>query len=412
MALRDPKDVLHKGTRLDELLDAHARWLRNEPGGLRADFSDGKLFNIQLRGHALSCADFSRCDLHRSDLTRCDLSSCELSEADLRECVARKVKLANAVAQRVQLHRADFSFCEGARVSLAGSNQVGTVWRGSRLDEADFSSAKIFRGDFRNCALALANFSEAEIVETQFAGGRLPGAKCEQAKFLNCDFRACELTGIQIRQARFDDSWLGLTRIGACELSRAFGLETMRHFGPTWIDAETLAQHAKFLPPEFLYGAGVRVSSAKGKPEPLARDGQEICVILHANRDADFAARLRLDLMANGIRCWFLPEEISWSGIELERAPYDQIIVVCSRNALESRPLVAEMKAALDREESEQRECVLPVRVDDYLYEEWQHAQKDALLRKHVGDFRNWRDSDLYRSALDHLLDALHDPTR
>jgi hypothetical protein len=294
-----------------------------------------------------------------------------------------------------------------------GSNQVGTVWRNSRLDEADFSSAKIFRGDFRNCALAMANFSEAEIVETQFAGSRLPGARCERAKFLHCDLRACELTGIQIRQARFDDSWLGLTRIGACDLSRAFGLETVRHFGPTWIDAETLALHGKQLPPEFLYGAGVRVSRTTGAPAQGARDGEkEICVILHANRDAEFAARLRLDLMANGVRCWFLPEDISWSGIDLERTPYDRVVVVCSRNALESRPLVAEVKAALDREDGEQRECVLAVRVDDYLYDEWQHAQKDALLRKEVGDFRNWRDADLYRSALDHLLDALRNSAR
>jgi hypothetical protein len=178
--------------------------------------------------------------------------------------------------------------------------------------------------------------------------------------------------------------------------------------GPTWIDAETLALHGKQLPPEFLYGAGVRVSRGTGAPAQGASDGEkEICIILHANRDAEFAARLRLDLMANGVRCWFLPEDISWSGIDLERPPYDRLVVVCSRNALESRPLVAEVKAALEREDGEQRECVLAVRVDDYLYDEWQHAQKDALLRKEVGDFRNWRDADLYRSALDHLLDAL-----
>jgi uncharacterized protein YjbI with pentapeptide repeats len=406
MALRDPKDVPHKGKRLDELLDAHARWLRNEPGGFRADFSEAKFFSLQLRGRALASAHFSRADLHRSDLTRSDLSLCELSEADLREVAARKTNIAGAVAQRVQLHRADFSLCDAARVSLAGSNQVGTLWRGARLDEADFSSAKIFRADFRNCALALANFSETEVVESQFAGARLPGARCERAKFLSCDFRGAELTGIQIRQTRFDDSWLGLTRLAACDLSRAFGLDTVRHFGPTWIDAETLAQHAKFLPPEFLYGAGVRVSRS-GTPEPVARDAEDICSILHAHRDADFAARLRLDLMANGIRCWFLPDAISWAGIELDRAPYDRLIVILSRQALESRPLVAEVSAALEREAAQHRACVLPVRVDDYLYNDWQHAQKDALLGKNVGDFRNWRDADLYRTALDRLLDAL-----
>lgn len=411
MALREPKDILHKGKRLDEILDAHARWLRNEAGGVRADLSGAKLFNVRLRGLALAHTDFSNADLRGSDLSSsCDLTACELTGSDLREARCCDSTFAKAVMAQSQLHRADFSRCDLTRAILTGSQLVGTRMQRVRAAELDARSAKLFRVDARNSDFSNADFSEAECVETQFGAAWLRSARLERARFLGCDFRGADLTGASVLQTKFDHAWFGHTRVAQCDLSRASGLETVQHFGPTWLDAETLALGGKNLPLAFLYGAGVPESQAAGAaPADAPADGP-ICFLGFAARDKEFAERLRLDLMANRVRCWFLPEGVRWEGIELERPPYDRLVLVCSRSSLQSRELLAEMEAALAREEQERADVVVPVRVDDFVFEGWEHARKPALLRKVVGDFRSWKQQDLYRTALDWLLQALRNP--
>ena len=89
---------------LNEILDKHSKWLRNEEGGERwscaigADLSGANLRLANLRranlrraalsganlsGANLSGANLSDADLRRADLRRADLSGANLSDADL-----------------------------------------------------------------------------------------------------------------------------------------------------------------------------------------------------------------------------------------------------------------------------------------------------------------------------------------
>ena len=79
--------------KLKEILDKHLKWLRDEPGGSRADLSgaylrgadlrDANLRDANLRGANLSCADLSGADLRGSDLRGSNLRGANLSCADL-----------------------------------------------------------------------------------------------------------------------------------------------------------------------------------------------------------------------------------------------------------------------------------------------------------------------------------------
>ena len=43
MGLRNPRDILHNRQRLSDILDAPAKYVRGEAGGVRADLAGAKL---------------------------------------------------------------------------------------------------------------------------------------------------------------------------------------------------------------------------------------------------------------------------------------------------------------------------------------------------------------------------------
>ena len=62
---------------LSEIIRLHAKWLSDEPGGIRADLRDANLRRADLSGADLSGADLSGADLRRADLSGANLSRAE-----------------------------------------------------------------------------------------------------------------------------------------------------------------------------------------------------------------------------------------------------------------------------------------------------------------------------------------------
>lgn len=69
---------------LKTILDLHAKWIRNEPDGKRADLSGANLRGANLRGANLSGANLYRANLSGADLRGADLRGANLSGANLR----------------------------------------------------------------------------------------------------------------------------------------------------------------------------------------------------------------------------------------------------------------------------------------------------------------------------------------
>ena len=74
--------------KLQEIIESHGRWLRNEEGGeranlRRADLSGADLRGADLRSADLYCADLSGANLRRADLSGADLRRAALSGANL-----------------------------------------------------------------------------------------------------------------------------------------------------------------------------------------------------------------------------------------------------------------------------------------------------------------------------------------
>ena len=105
--------------KLQEIIESHGRWLRNEEGGERAnlrsadlssaDLSSANLSGADLRSADLSSADLSGADLYCADLRSADLSSADLSGADLRSADLYCANLSGADLRSADLSSADLS---------------------------------------------------------------------------------------------------------------------------------------------------------------------------------------------------------------------------------------------------------------------------------------------------------------
>lgn len=103
---------------LNEILEKHACWLRNEPGGAQANLCEADLREANLCGANLCVAN-----LYGANLCGATLRGADLREADLY----------------------------GA--NLCGANLYGATLRGATLCEADLYGAKLREADLREADL-------------------------------------------------------------------------------------------------------------------------------------------------------------------------------------------------------------------------------------------------------------------
>lgn len=136
-------------------------------------------------------------------------------------------------------------------------------------------------------------------------------------------------------------------------------------------------------------------------------------MVCYSDEDRDFNDRLYADLRTNGVQAWHFRKDAKWGETvwgEIDRSikSYDKVMVICSENSLQSGPVLREIERALQREEQEGKNILFPIRIDDYIFDRWEHPRKADVVSKVVGDFRGWeQDADKYEAAFKKLLEAL-----
>jgi hypothetical protein len=139
------------------------------------------------------------------------------------------------------------------------------------------------------------------------------------------------------------------------------------------------------------------------------------CFISYSSQDDDFAQRLYADLQAKNVRCWKFDEnarwgEPLWGEIDTAIKHYDKLVVICSEHSLQSPPVIREIERALQKEDRERKGVLFPVRIDDYLFDVWDHPRKADVVSKVVGDFRGRHNLAAYSKAFARFLEALDRP--
>ncbi|HJT55771.1 MAG TPA: toll/interleukin-1 receptor domain-containing protein [Ktedonobacteraceae bacterium] len=291
--------------------------------------------------------------------------------------------------------------------------------RGADLDNADLNGADLHDVDLRHADLSLADLRHADLRHADLRDANLSGARLTRADLSGANICNATLLGTIFKDANLSsadlsDALLSRTIFANIDLSTVKGLTQVRQLGPSSIDIDTIYRSGGKIPESFLEGAGVPDSfltymrSLIGKPIEYFT-----CFISHSSKDQRFCNRLYADLRAKRVRTWYFPEDATWGKPvwrEIDRSIklYDKLVVVCSQHSLQSGPVLREIERALQREDREGTHILFPIRIDNYLFQEWEHERKADVLSKVVGDFRGWnRNAEKYETAFTKFLKAL-----
>ncbi|MGO8787960.1 MAG: TIR domain-containing protein [Terriglobia bacterium] len=99
-----------------------------------------------------------------------------------------------------------------------------------------------------------------------------------------------------------------------------------------------------------------------------------------------------------------------WGEIGTAIRHYGKLVVICSKDSLESPPVIREIERALQKEDRDHKDVLFPIRIDDYLLDEWEHSRKANVVSKAIGDFPGADNLATYSKAFPRFLDALNRP--
>jgi len=295
------------------------RW-RDENSFINPDLSNINLNGANLRG----------ADLNNTNLTRTKLRAANLRRARLLFAALNKADLTEADLGAANLTGADLSVADLHWVNLNGANLTG----------ADLGRARIFESDLIGADLSRANLSRAE-------------------------FKRVALYEVNFSQALFE-----FTTIGDIDLSKATGLETTEHNGPSTLGIDTIFRSGGKIPHKFLEDAGVPdifinyIESLTGQAIQFFS-----CFISHSTKDKEFIDRIYADLRKEGVRCWFAPEDMN-IGDEIRTAidkairSRDKVLLVLSENSINSEWVKDEVEAAYEEEIQRNKSVLFPIRTD------------------------------------------------
>jgi hypothetical protein len=284
---------------------------------------------------------------------------------------------------------------------------------GADLRKAVFANADVSQADLSMTEMGAANCRGSDLRDSKFWNVDLKRANLQFTDLRGTSFVAVNLTGSTIKNALFLSTLLCDTT-----LRNVKGLDQCIHEGPSSVDYHTLAKSDQ-LPVEFLQGCGLSDGFINRLSTVLNESALLRCFVSYSVKDEKFVDRLYTDLQKRGIRCWYFRHNARWGyplweGIDQQINTCDRFILVCSKNSLQSVPVLRETERALQREERDRKSLLYPIQLDEYIFKSWKHARKPDIVSKVIGNFCQWRHAGAYAEAFDRFLKTLHEenPTR
>jgi hypothetical protein len=340
-----------------------------------------------------------------------DLSDAELSGAKLY-CA----NLSGADLSRTCLMEAELSDADLLVANLFGADLSGATLRGADLSGANLSSANLSRAFLFGANLSGADLSDANLSGANLSGAGLSGANLNHAKLY-----VANLSGSFLENTLFSKAYLNQTTFTFTSLKTAKGLESCHHHGRSAIDYHTLMESGP-LPEVFLRGCGLSDEFIRYLPEfwnqPIRIYS---CFISFSTQDEEFASRLHNDFQSKGIRCWkwnhdALTGRSLWGEIDQAIRVYDKLLLIASESSLKSPAVNREIERALVQEDERLKrklagdvnvdsDVLFPVRIDDFLFDGWEHERKVDVIKKVIADARGWdKNTAVYACVRDRLI--------
>jgi uncharacterized protein YjbI with pentapeptide repeats len=293
------------------------------------------------------------------------------------------------------LSEANLSMADLSEANLSEANLVRADLSKANLIGANLSIAKLVEADLRNSILHDANLSTANL-----SGADLTGASLFWANFRGANLSGANLTG----------AVLGSTILVDNDLSAVEGLDSVQHSGSSSIGIDTIYRSGGNIPSSFLLSAGVPDTFLTLMHSLVAQSfDYYTCFISYSSEDREFAEKLHADLQAAGVRCWFAPVDLKIGDNWLDRIDeairvHDRLLLVLSKDFIVSKWIASEVVEALAKEFRERRTILFPIRLDNSIMDTKPAWMAALLATRQIGDFREWKNHDLYQRALSRLI--------
>ena len=338
---------------------------------VKPDLSEAYLSTVEFSnvGGRIN-ADLHLADLRKATLVDAELFSCNLDGANLTGALCGKANFLHA--------------------SLKRANLTESSLFNARLDRADLSAAILIRADLRYASLSSATLLDASL---------------NYARIENTFFKRTIL-----KNADFEGATVGMSTFGDIDLSEVKGLHKIAYMAPSIVGIDTIYKSGGRIPDVFLRGCGVPEDFITYMRSLVTQSIQFYsCFISYSSKDQDFAQRLHADLQNKGVRCWFAPEDLKIGDKIRDRIDEsirlrDKLLLILSGYSIASDWVEHEVESALEEERQRGQTILFPIRLDDSVMES--NKAWAALIRRtrNIGDFRDWKNYDLYQKAFNRLL--------
>jgi uncharacterized protein YjbI with pentapeptide repeats len=323
----------------------------------------------------------------------------------------RRAAMRSSTAASADLRRANLAETELSGFLFVDTDLTEACLRGGDISHAVFRGMSCCRADLRGVFALGARFGESTFHHTRreprtlqwfsyFQGTDFGAASLVGSSFENCDLAGCD----------FSDTTMNLTSFRGIDLSQTRGLESVRHTGPSFIDLDTIHRSHGNIPESFLRGAGVAENFVMYlKSLGSTAFDFHSCFISFSTKDRMFADRLYADLQTKGVRCWFAPEDLR-IGDEFRRRIddsiriHDKLLLVISKDSIQSPWVEKEVETAFERERRENRTVLFPIRLDDAVMDTNEAWAADIRRTRHIADFTRWDRHREYIKAIERLL--------
>ncbi len=360
MANSEQLKILKKGVKVWN------KWRKENPT-VEVDLS-----GADIRGMDIRFADLKSVNMIKTNISSANLSYADLSEGRLNHIFAPNVDLADA--------------------NLKGADLSGAFLADANLSGADFSKAKLV---------------DAILSLSKFIGTKLNKADLRRAALSHSFFIKANLEGANLEKAQLDKTILADTTFHNTK-----GLGECKHLSPSMIDDKTLIKSGH-LPLSFLRGCGL--------PDEVIKFYQSIwtkpiqfhsCFICYSTKDREFVNKLYNDLQNIGIRTWYAPENLKIGDkfkdkIDQAIKSHDKLLLVLSRNSVNSEWVADEVDRARNLEEKEEKQILFPIRIDNTVMELSFGWVSYLRRNRHIGDFTRWKNRKHYEKAFQRLTKDL-----
>lgn len=379
-------------------------WRKQHPE-IQPDLNGADLSDANLLGADLSSAYLDGAHLNGANLNNINLSGAHLVYTYLRGANLVYANLSRAFLTGVNLGRADLS-----DANLSDTYLVDANLSRANLGRADLSEANLGRADLSEANLGYARLCGANLSCARLNGANLSHANLGLACLNGSELRDADLSEAILSSADLSGVTMGHTIFAELDLREVKGLTRIQHLGRSRVELHTvqLPQDGSAL--HFLRGCGVPDEWIDFWRSTAMNPIQyHSCFISYSSKDDVFARRLDADLQAQGVRCWFAPEDMKIgdkirSRIDEAIHLQEKLLLLLSEHALSSVWVEDEVEAAFAKERDQKREVLFPIRLDETIMHTSQAWAKKLRDTRHIGDFTRWTDPQAYERSFERLL--------